>query len=262
MIDCEFEAIIVKVASFGLSADRFLGRSIRDVRDDLLLAAERCALNVCGEGGEYESFVLDCPLFRRRLVLEAARRVTHQDDPVDPVVYLRFERLRLEEKPVTRLFVPLDACELSLAAAPELARLIPRLLSSQRTELDLFDIGPKLDAQLFSEPFSPLELSRTLPLDALHLQFAPEPRIATTSQAPLEFQFLVSELDNRFFYYADALETSASPADTLRLALEQLRNELETRSLEMSCVMSRARKKVFVTIFWKVVNFNMLILLY
>ena len=26
-------------------------------------------LNVCGEGGEYETFTLDCPLFKKRLEL-------------------------------------------------------------------------------------------------------------------------------------------------------------------------------------------------
>ena len=29
----------------------------------------RYGVNVCGEGGEYESLTLDCPLFRKRIQL-------------------------------------------------------------------------------------------------------------------------------------------------------------------------------------------------
>ena len=28
---------------------------------------ERYGTNVCGEGGEYETFTLDCPLFKKRI---------------------------------------------------------------------------------------------------------------------------------------------------------------------------------------------------
>ena len=30
---------------------------------------EKYGLNVCGEGGEYETFTLDCPLFNKRIVM-------------------------------------------------------------------------------------------------------------------------------------------------------------------------------------------------
>jgi len=30
---------------------------------------EKFGLNVCGEGGEYETFTLDCPLFKKRIVM-------------------------------------------------------------------------------------------------------------------------------------------------------------------------------------------------
>ena len=35
----------------------------------LLLQEERYNLNVCGEGGEYETFTLDCPLFKKEIVM-------------------------------------------------------------------------------------------------------------------------------------------------------------------------------------------------
>jgi diphthine-ammonia ligase len=30
---------------------------------------EKYGVNVCGEGGEYETFTLDCPLFKKRIVM-------------------------------------------------------------------------------------------------------------------------------------------------------------------------------------------------
>ena len=69
MIDCEIEAIIIKVASLGLTPDRHLGKTIRELQPHLLKMQEKYGLNVCGEGGEYETFTLDCPLFKRRIVV-------------------------------------------------------------------------------------------------------------------------------------------------------------------------------------------------
>ena len=30
---------------------------------------KKFGLNICGEGGEYETFTLDCPLFKKRIVM-------------------------------------------------------------------------------------------------------------------------------------------------------------------------------------------------
>ena len=35
----------------------------------LLFQKGKYGLNVCGEGGEYETFTLDCPLFKKRIVM-------------------------------------------------------------------------------------------------------------------------------------------------------------------------------------------------
>lgn len=67
MIDCQLEAIVIKVASLGLSPERHLGKSIKDLQGHLAKMHEKYGVNVCGEGGEYETFTLDCPLFKRRI---------------------------------------------------------------------------------------------------------------------------------------------------------------------------------------------------
>lgn len=37
------------------------------MEDKLLVLKDKYGVNVCGEGGEYETFTLDCPLFRQVL---------------------------------------------------------------------------------------------------------------------------------------------------------------------------------------------------
>ena len=62
-----FEAIIVSVSAMGLD-ESFLGRKIdHSCIQDLKRVSIRYGVNLAGEGGEYESIVLDAPLFRRRI---------------------------------------------------------------------------------------------------------------------------------------------------------------------------------------------------
>jgi diphthamide synthase (EF-2-diphthine--ammonia ligase) len=36
-------------------------------------------MNVCGEGGEYESAVLDCPLFKKTIVMYISRNMIRDE---------------------------------------------------------------------------------------------------------------------------------------------------------------------------------------
>lgn len=98
MVESGIEAIIVKVASIGLTPRKHLGKTIAALQPEFLVLASSKAiyavdtammraltiavvpavtavqqkkyqLNVCGEGGEYESLTLDCPLFKKRIVM-------------------------------------------------------------------------------------------------------------------------------------------------------------------------------------------------
>lgn len=68
MIDCKVDAILIKVAALGLMPNH-LGKSISDMKSHLFCMHDKYKLNVCGEGGEYETFTLDCPLFKKRIVV-------------------------------------------------------------------------------------------------------------------------------------------------------------------------------------------------
>jgi diphthine-ammonia ligase len=93
------DAVLVKVAGAGLSVERHLGARLANVAADLPALRRRFGLSPCGEGGEYETLVLDCPLFTRgRLVLDAADKVTVAPDALAPVAFLRPTAFHVELK--------------------------------------------------------------------------------------------------------------------------------------------------------------------
>lgn len=57
------------MASLGLTPERHLGKSIKELQGHLVKMQEKYGVNVCGEGGEYETFTLDCPLFKKRIIM-------------------------------------------------------------------------------------------------------------------------------------------------------------------------------------------------
>lgn len=87
-----------QVAALGLVPDRHLGKSLREMQPHLLKMRDKYGLNVCGEGGEYETFTLDCPLFRQRIVVEDIQTIISSADPICPVGYINFTKLTLQPK--------------------------------------------------------------------------------------------------------------------------------------------------------------------
>tara|TARA_B100002003_G_C14058987_1_gene509848 strand:+ start:38 stop:706 length:669 start_codon:yes stop_codon:yes gene_type:complete len=67
LISEKFEVIVVGVAAYPLD-EKFLGRVIDDeFIEELLELRKKFDINPAGEGGEFESFVLNCPLFDKGL---------------------------------------------------------------------------------------------------------------------------------------------------------------------------------------------------
>ncbi|XP_059675654.1 diphthine--ammonia ligase isoform X3 [Gavia stellata] len=98
MISSNIEAIIIKVAAFGLDPDKHLGKTLDEMEPYLLELSEKYGVHVCGEGGEYETFTLDCPLFKKKIVVDSSKVVVHSADAFAPVAYLHFLKLHLENK--------------------------------------------------------------------------------------------------------------------------------------------------------------------
>ncbi|XP_047467162.1 diphthine--ammonia ligase [Mugil cephalus] len=98
MISSGLHAILIKVASFGLDPEKHLGKSLADMEPHLKQLSQEYGVHICGEGGEYETFTLDCPLFKKKIVIDAAETVIHSADAFAPVGYLRFTKMHTEEK--------------------------------------------------------------------------------------------------------------------------------------------------------------------
>ena len=82
----------------GLSSD-YLGKTISEMKCEFSELHAKYDLNVCGEGGEYESAVFDCPLFKtHRIVAKDKQVVLHSLEPDANVCYLKYQGLQLEEK--------------------------------------------------------------------------------------------------------------------------------------------------------------------
>ncbi|MBN1275670.1 diphthine--ammonia ligase [Candidatus Woesearchaeota archaeon] len=70
-----FVVTMSSIAGEGLS-EEWLGRAIGEKEVEVLVRLrDKIGFNVAGEGGEYESLVLDCPLFKKRLMIQAKREM-------------------------------------------------------------------------------------------------------------------------------------------------------------------------------------------
>jgi diphthine-ammonia ligase len=95
MVSAGFEIVIVAVAAGGLD-ESWLGRIIdRNCIDELIELNQKLRVHVMGEGGEYETMVLDCPLFRKKIAIEESEKIWH---PETRSGGLEIKKLRLVEK--------------------------------------------------------------------------------------------------------------------------------------------------------------------
>lgn len=77
-----FQSIIVGVFANGFD-ETWLGTSItEETIQKLLDLRNRFGINVAGEGGEFETLALDGPIFKKKLVIDEARKEWHRDSGV------------------------------------------------------------------------------------------------------------------------------------------------------------------------------------
>lgn len=77
-----FHIIVVGVFAEGFD-ESWLGRTIdEETIDELVQLYEKKKINIAGEGGEYETLVLDGPLFSKKLVIDAAENEWNRDSGV------------------------------------------------------------------------------------------------------------------------------------------------------------------------------------
>lgn len=79
MIASKVDARLIKVCSMGLTKDHLM-KPISYLADHFSKIHKQFGFNVCGEGGEYETLVLDCPLFNNYSVLVSDSQTVLHDN--------------------------------------------------------------------------------------------------------------------------------------------------------------------------------------
>ena len=79
IINLGFEVIITSVSAEGLD-ESWLGRKIdMDLLDEIINLNKKYGMHMAFEGGEAETMVLDCPLFKKRIKILEAENVWDRD---------------------------------------------------------------------------------------------------------------------------------------------------------------------------------------
>lgn len=93
ILELEFSVMIVGVAADGLTID-WLGRILdRESLIDFSRLASKYHFSLLGEGGEFETLVLDAPFFKKRLSIRGVKPVWLGDSG-----YLKIDEVYLEDK--------------------------------------------------------------------------------------------------------------------------------------------------------------------
>ena len=106
MIERNVHAVLVKVASMGLMPAKHLGKSLAEMLPLLKKLEGDFGCSVCGEGGEYETFVLDCPLFENRIELLECNPRALSSDPIAPVGLLDIKQSQVVCKKTAAIVAP------------------------------------------------------------------------------------------------------------------------------------------------------------
>ncbi len=78
LIKEKFSIMITKIACYGLG-EEWLGKILKIADVEKLIALEKkFKINVAGEGGEYETLVLDMPLFEKRLSVKFEKKMENE----------------------------------------------------------------------------------------------------------------------------------------------------------------------------------------
>lgn len=93
IINDGFEVIIIGVFAEGLD-EKWLGRKIdNNSIKDLKKIEKKYKINAAGEGGEFETLVLDGPTFEKKIVIEESEKIWNRDNG-----YLIIKKAFLEKK--------------------------------------------------------------------------------------------------------------------------------------------------------------------
>jgi diphthine-ammonia ligase len=97
-------AVFAKVSSIGLTPAQWLGQAFLSREEQLLALRAKYGVHPAGEGGEFETIVLDSPLFAsHKLVISSSSVVAEVDTPYNAVGYLEAVYSTVEKTPEERV---------------------------------------------------------------------------------------------------------------------------------------------------------------
>ncbi|KIL00598.1 hypothetical protein PAXRUDRAFT_129434 [Paxillus rubicundulus Ve08.2h10] len=97
MVSSRLNAILIKIAGAGLTPSD-LGKSLSSMQTKLISLHKKFGTHPCGEGGEYETFTINGPLFKGRVDIKEVEAVVLDPSEVAPVAYLRIKQAALVER--------------------------------------------------------------------------------------------------------------------------------------------------------------------
>jgi len=90
MLKEDFEIIITAVAAEGFD-ENWLGKRIdEECLKDLIELNKKYGINIVGEGGEMETFVLDCPLFDKKIEITKAEKIWKDNNGIYEIKDAKF----------------------------------------------------------------------------------------------------------------------------------------------------------------------------
>ena len=97
MIEDGMDSILIKVCVIGLDKIDLM-KSLKEMKNKLVKLKNEYGINVCGEGGEYETITLDCPIYKKKIVIDEFDIICHSKDIYSPVYYSVVKKWHLEDK--------------------------------------------------------------------------------------------------------------------------------------------------------------------
>jgi uncharacterized protein (TIGR00290 family) len=131
MISSGIEAALVKVAGAGLDPYKHLGMDLQTLRPTLHRLNERFGLDFCGEGGEYESLVLNCSAFKMRIaLLETEILLDEEDSSVGNLKIVRFSAVeKVPSSPCASTRELADICEGTHSSGEDLENALREVIA-------------------------------------------------------------------------------------------------------------------------------------
>ena len=92
-----YSSIIVKISAMGLQ-EKHLGCEVTDFIDYFDSLQKKFGFNVAGEGGEYESLIIDAPIMKKKLIITESEKIVTGNSSYSPYGHLIIKKVLLEDK--------------------------------------------------------------------------------------------------------------------------------------------------------------------